>query len=320
MATYTIISKDHSSWLKSREGGIGSSEVATILGVNPFDTPYQLWLRKTGRVQEVEQENMLMKLGHLLEDAISKLCAEEAGLNIVKSSAAEFVVIDKDKPYFRVSPDRYAYPVGERRNAENRTIIECKSTQKPVDADNISRYWFCQVMYQMFVTRTETAHIAWLVQGRDFGYTKLFYKEDFCRFLAEEVERFWIDNVLADKEPALSNLQDVLIKFPTHQEGKKAYADDNIIEIWSELKDTNDQIKRLESTRMELEDAIKVSMLDAESLVIPASGDNAEKTIATWKSSKSALKFDSASLKNAEPEVYQKYLHEVQGTRRFNLK
>lgn len=320
MGTYTITSRNHDEWLKSREGGIGSSEVATVLGVNPYDTPYQLWLRKTGRVKVEERENFLMKAGHYLEDAISHFCADEAGLDIVKSSAAEFVVVDKDKPFLRVSPDRYAFPAGAKHTADNKVVIECKSTQKPVDPDNISRYWFCQVTYQLHVTGIPMAYVAWLTQGRDFGCKPIYYDPDFAAFIAEEVERFWVDCVLGGREPALSTIQDVIIKFPRHEEGKKAYADDDLVSLWGDLRDTNEEMRRLQSRKEEIESAMKAAMLDAERLVIPADNDNPERTIATWKASKDTSKFDIERFREENPGLYDSYLKPVQGSRRFTLK
>lgn len=321
MSTYTITSKNHDEWLKSREGGIGSSEVATILGVNPYDTPYQLWLRKTGRVPVVEEENKLMHLGHVLEDAVTKLCAEDAGLEIVKSSAAEFVVVNKEKPYFRVSPDRYAFPVGAAHTNDNKVIIEAKTTQKAVDPDNISKYWFLQVSYQLLVTGIRMAYIAWLTAGRDYGFKPIYYDEDFAKFIAEEVERFWVDCIIGGREPGLMNVQDVLIKFPKQEEGKIAVAPDNIVEVWAELKDTNDEIKRLQAKKEECENAIKMAMMDAERLVIPATNDNPEeRTLCTWKATKASKKFDVDALKNEAPEIYAKYLKDTEGSRRFACK
>ena len=321
MGTITITSKSHAEWLKSREGGIGSSEVATVLGVNPYDTPYQLWLRKTGRVPVVEEQNNLMRMGHILEDAIARLCAEEVGLDIVKNSAAEFVVVDKAKPFMKASPDRYAYPVGVKHCNDNKVIIECKSTQKGVDPDNISKYWFLQVIWQMRVTGVPLSYIAWLVQGRDFGFKPIYYDADFAKFVEEEVERFWIDCVVGGREPALINIQDVLVKFPKHEEGKKAYATDELVQTWAELKDTNEEIKRLQSVKEELETRLKSSMLDAERLVIPATNeDPEEKVLCTWKATKAGQKFDANALKEAEPEVYAKYLRDTEGSRRFACK
>ena len=36
-------------WLSMRPGGIGASEVATMLGLNPYQTAVDLWLAKTGK-------------------------------------------------------------------------------------------------------------------------------------------------------------------------------------------------------------------------------------------------------------------------------
>ena len=44
----------HESWLKHRREGLGGSDMATILGLNKYKTPYELWLEKTGREQPVD--------------------------------------------------------------------------------------------------------------------------------------------------------------------------------------------------------------------------------------------------------------------------
>lgn len=43
----------HEAWLRFRRLGVGGSDMSTILGLNPWMTPYDLWLEKTGR-QEPE--------------------------------------------------------------------------------------------------------------------------------------------------------------------------------------------------------------------------------------------------------------------------
>ena len=40
-----------SAWRKFRALGVGGSDMSTILGLNPYSTPYDLWLEKTGRQQ-----------------------------------------------------------------------------------------------------------------------------------------------------------------------------------------------------------------------------------------------------------------------------
>lgn len=38
--------EDHEKWLEARALGIGGSDAAVIMGMNPYKSPYQLWLEK----------------------------------------------------------------------------------------------------------------------------------------------------------------------------------------------------------------------------------------------------------------------------------
>ena len=104
--SYTIIRpKDRGEWLEYRKGGIGSSEVGTILGLNPYETPYQLWRKKKG-IDAPQAETFAMKAGHYLEDAVSLFFADETGKQIIKASSGDWLIVNKEKSFMRVSPDR----------------------------------------------------------------------------------------------------------------------------------------------------------------------------------------------------------------------
>ena len=321
MANFTIRANNHKEWLEARKGGIGASEIGTILGVNPYDTPYQLWLRKTGRVQEIEQENFLMKAGHYLEDAIARFCADETGVEIIKRSADEFVVVNTDKQYLRVSPDRYAWLPNAKHTADNKVIIECKSTQKLINEDDIPLTWFTQVMYQLGVCEMNQAYLAWLTQGRDFGYKHIaFDKEFYTDVIVAEIEKFWVDNILGDQEPTLINIEDVKLKYPIHSVGKTVDASEELIDKYNTLVDVNAQIKQLSAIKAEAENAIKFALQDAECLVIPATQEQSFKTLATWKTAKESSKFDEKTFAKENPDLYASYMVTTLGSRRFMLK
>ena len=46
------------TWLKERSKGIGGSDAACILGLNPYKTNVELWKEKTGRAkaQDISQK------------------------------------------------------------------------------------------------------------------------------------------------------------------------------------------------------------------------------------------------------------------------
>ena len=137
MATsYNIIRPNsHQEWLDQRKLGIGSSEVGTILGVNPYETPYQLWRRKLG-IDPPVQENDAMRWGHYLEDAIAKAFEDTTGKTIIKASAGDWLAVDKKRDYLRVSPDR-TYWLGDSRSNSAKGIVECKTTLLEVDKQQL---------------------------------------------------------------------------------------------------------------------------------------------------------------------------------------
>lgn len=313
MSNIIIRPSTREEWLNVRKSGIGSSEVATIVGLNPWETPYQLWRRKVG-IDAPKEENFAMKAGHYLEDAVSRFWADETGREIIKRSAGDWIIRDNDRPYLQVSPDRTYWLTGEKRNEANKGILECKTTQMAVDPDDLPKHWFCQVQYQLGVAGLEHGSLAWLCSGREFGYKDVDLVSDFYQWLVEEVSRFWQDNILARVEPSAVSVKDVLLKYNRHADGKIVEVGADIFDACSELREIKKQIKELETTQAELEERIKLAFGDAEGISYDG------QTLATWKAPKPSQKFDAKALQSDDPETYSKYVKQQNGARRFLLK
>lgn len=315
---YTIIRPEsHEQWLEERAKGIGSSEVGTIMGVNRFDTPYKLWRRKTGIDGPVET-NEAMEMGHLLEPAVAQRFEEITGQWVVKNSAGDWIAVDNERPWLRVSPDRVYIPTGATRSRENWRILECKTTSQFIDPDDIPLYWRCQVQYQMGVMGIRHSSIAWISTaggGFHFGYTEMDFNPGFYESMTAELDFFWKENVLKGIAPEDLNADDTLVRHPRSTDGKCASADQETIAAWEHLKEVKEQLSELESEKDVLEGLLKKSMGDAEVLI----GYDGI-TMASWKSGKDILKFDSKAFQKAEPEIYSKYQTMVPGARRFMVR
>ena len=312
MATTIIRPSNREEWLQYRQEGIGSSEVATILGLNPFETPYELWRRKKG-LDAPKEENFAMKAGHYLEDAVSMFWHDETGRDIIKRSAIDWLILNTNKPYMRVSPDR-TYWLSDSRKNSDKGILECKTTQMTVDEDDLPKHWFCQVQYQLGVAEMQQGSLAWLCSGRQFGYKDIALVPDFFAWIKEEVTKFWVDNIQGNIEPDATSVADVLLKYNRHTDGKVIEVADDIYIAVNDLKVLKEQIAQLDEQKEALESKIKLGFGDAEAISYGG------QTIATWKAPKPSEKFDAKAFTKAHPDIAKEFTFPYQGARRFLIK
>lgn len=315
MSTTIYRPKNREAWLELRKGGVGSSEVGTILGLNKWQTPYQLWRQKKG-LDPAPEESFAMRAGHYLEDAVSRFYADASGNEIIKASAGDWLIVNNENPHLRVSPDRTYWPRGMARRACNKGIVECKTTQMEVDGDSVPQHWFCQLQYQLGVAELEQGAIAWLTAGREFGYREFNLDRDFFAWMIEEVTRFWVDNILGDKEPLAINVEDVLLKNPRHIDGKVITADEALIADCAALKAIREELAALDTQKKEIEARIKMAMGDAEAVVLTGT----EQPLCTWKTGKDRTKFDEKRFAREQPALYAGYTFTTAGNRIFLLK
>lgn len=313
MSNTVIRPKTRGEWLRYRENGIGSSEVATIVGLNPWETKYQLWRRKKG-LDPAKDETFAMKAGHYLEDAVAQFWHDETGQEIIKRSAGDWLIRDDERPYLQVSPDRTYWLTGQPHSAQNKGILECKTTQLSIDEDDIPKHWFCQVQYQLGVAGLTQGSLAWLCSGREFGYKNLAFVPDFYLWLVEEVDKFWKDNIIGGVEPEATDVQDVLLKFNRHTDGKILEVSEAVKTACEDLKKVKEEIDALTERKEELEAQIKLGFGDAEAISFGG------QTLATWKAPKPTKKFDAKAFQAENEKLCEPYMRETQGARRFLLK
>ena len=182
-----------------RTKGIGSSDVPTILGLNPWQTPYDLWMFKTHKA-DGQAENPAMYLGTMLEDVVLKLAADKLNQRIVKPTST-FVGCHS---YCRANIDGM---VGKAKRGS--PIVEAKTTSKGDDwgeegSDQIPERVRAQVMFQMACCSSDLAHVATLIGdfGLKFKMFRVPWDADYGMYIMERVQAFWERNVLEDKPPA----------------------------------------------------------------------------------------------------------------------
>lgn len=305
MKPIIIRPKSHEEWLKAREDGIGASEVAAILGLSPWETPFSLYLKKTHQVPPTE-ENDAMRRGHYLEDAVVQWWMHETGEQVIKASAADIIYVHPEHPYMRVTPDRIVK--GRKK------ILEVKSTAIQM-GETIPDYYLAQVIYQMYVTGIHQAELIYIQGGLTFGRFIVDYEEEFANLIAERVTEFWMENVLGGKEPDAIAVSDLAVKVPRSTPEKSIEADENAIDQINVLREKKAMYDALGDEIADLTDSLKMYMTDSEALL-----DGDGNVLCTWKSSKDKTSFDSKTFAAENPDLYDKYCKTVPGSRSFLIK
>lgn len=145
----------HLAWLKSRKAGVGGSDMSTILGLNAFKTPYDLWLEKTGRVEpeDISDKWAIVK-GNALENELRKrFRSNHPEMLVTDGTDKQF--ISREKPYLRASLDGIL-----QREDGSFGILEIKTASSRRAGDwhdedgnlRIPPYYLAQVEFYTLVT------------------------------------------------------------------------------------------------------------------------------------------------------------------------
>lgn len=130
------------------DGGprIMASDVPTIMGVSPYETAHQLWMRLTGRTGPKAQ-NFAMKRGHANEDIVRKKLEEQTGESI-------FPVCCQPEPG-EVAPEWAGCSLDGlalSMDLIHEIKVPGKRDLESMESGVVPAHWMAQVQWQLLVT------------------------------------------------------------------------------------------------------------------------------------------------------------------------
>lgn len=247
-------------WLNLRSSTIGGSDASTILGLNPYKSPYALFLEKTNKViPEDISEKEAVRLGTDLEAYVAKRFTEATGKKVRREN---YTIFRDDMPYAHANYDRLV--VGENAG------LECKTT----NALHLSKFkngefpanYYCQCMHYLMVSGMERWYLAVLILGIDFKVFCIDRDEDEIAALRAAEEDFW-NMVQTDTPPDVdgspSTLEALNAEFPNSNNSDRMDLTANASDL--EIMDMcNQQIKDLERKKSEAQARIMQSLGSCE--------------------------------------------------------
>lgn len=155
-------SADRDEWLTARRAGIGASEIAAVMGISPFDSPFSLYWRKLEGWTVEESEEM--STGTRVEPIVADWWADHNDPHENLDISQPGLWAHRSRPWQLATPDRLiSAEVGGVCGPM--AVLECKWTGSwdgwgTEDTDDIPVYYRTQVLWQCDVVGVDEWHLA----------------------------------------------------------------------------------------------------------------------------------------------------------------
>ena len=300
---------DHEAWEKLRMQGIGGSDVAVIMGYNPWKKPYALYCEKVGLVPPEDlSDNEAVEWGTKLEPIVAQKFSEVTGKKLKRWGT----VCNPAAPWQMANFDRLI--VGEDCGLECKTANAFKKEEW--EGDSVPDAYYCQIQWSQFLSGFNGWWIACLIGGQHFEYKYVPRNDAFIAEMLEKVTDFWENHVVAKVPPEVDGSESCTDAL------KKAYPESNGVEI-ALPSQANDIIARLD----ELDKTaalIKEQQEQAKNQLKLLLGDNEVGVIGdrkvTWKTQNGRTTIDSKLLKKNYPDAYMACMKVGEATRVMRIK
>ena len=300
---------------------LGGSDVAAILGISPWISPFMLYQKKIGAfVEEITPaKQKIFDRGHRWEPIVVEMLVDE-----LRDRGHDVEIIgrnqryrDSQYPFLAAEIDLELLVDGEEVNGEAKTVNPfAVKDWGDEDSDDVPIYYIAQVMHGLMIKPRRRTVIAALTGFDDKPRIHWIERDEetIAGIRDREIE-FW-GRVQDRRPPPPIDLSDVKWLYP-RDGGIVIEATDELAFLCSQLKDLKIEAKNLDNQLEFIAARIKVEMGDAAVLIYQG------KPIATWKSNKDSIKTDwkgiAESLK-ASPEIIAAHTFTSPGNRPFLLK
>ncbi len=304
-------------WLTVRRKGVGSSDAAAAVGLNPYKSQIELWLEKTGRdgllpkADPLDEESPTY-WGTLLEPIVAAHYTKRSG-NRVRRINAVLQHPDARFPWMLANIDR------EVIGAPDVQILECKTAGingARLWKEGVPEYVQLQVQHQLVVTGKAAADVAVLLGGQHLEIHRIHRDEGLIARLIPLEAAFW-RYVETDMPPPADGSESaeraLRCLYPQDKGCSIDFSNDRTLSAtfadWVSVRQTLAETEKLEA---KLKQTLQQAMGDASRAVF-------ETGEVTWKKAKDSIVLDTARLLIDQPDLLTRYGVQRNGTRRFLL-
>ncbi|KGC29809.1 YqaJ viral recombinase family nuclease [Burkholderia pseudomallei] len=299
-------------WLTVRRTGIGGSDAAAAVGLNPYMSALELWLDKTGRAEGLPRPDPTDTTsptywGTLLEPIVAAVYTRQTGNKVRKVNA---VLQHPSIAWMLANIDR------EVVGAPDVQILECKTAGEHgarLWRDGVPEYIQLQVQHQLAVTGKTAAHVAVLLCGQALEVHRIERDDALIGRLIELESRFWRFVETNTPPPADgSESADRALRHLYPGNGETIDFSNNRVlsSVFADLVAVRTEIETRQQLEAQFKQTLQQAMGDATRAVF-------ETGSVSFKRSNDSSAVDLERLLADHPEFETQYARSKPGSRRF---
>jgi hypothetical protein len=249
-----------------------------------------------------------VQMGHVMQPVIGQLVTSKLDLEI---RDADYSLTHPTEPWLRSHFDFIS--------SDGKTLVEAKNynagarNKFDVDSNRVPLADYYQCLHEATVHNVDKVILAVLFGGQEFQSFEFTFTPDEKVEFVKEMAKLWA-HVKLNTVPEAGSIEATKLVFPVSTE-QTILASAQIEAMVSQLKEVRTRIKDMEGISETLELHIRNFMGDRGEI---QSVDGS--TLVTWKSSKASKRFNSDLFKQSMPDIYEQFVMETPGARRFLIK
>lgn len=262
-------SDDRASWLAARHTLVGASDIAAVLGIDPYESALELYLRKRGMIEE-DAGSEASEMGLRLEPVIADLYRERTGRPVERAGT---LIRSRRYPWLGCTLDGWTEVPGQ-----GRIPLELKTVgfmRAPDWNEGVPPYYAPQGTGQGIVTGSPLVSWAVLIGGQKFAWADLALDPAVVALVIEAARDFMrrVDVGDAPAPDGSESAARALFHLYPQQVADKTITLDGAAVAWSDrLAALDATIKDADAERDSLRNALKAVLQDAERGVLPGGG------------------------------------------------
>lgn len=308
-------------WHANRRRVITGTDIASIMGENPYQTAFDLWLAKRGETDR-QPDNDAMRIGRIVEPGLLLDATQRYGevvdcAHMLQSTKYPIMGGTPDGLRWDV-PWLFEFKTAGIRNSWATSDLS-RTSWGHEGTDQVPPHYLYQCMWYMGLTGADRCNLVALIANHGVFEYIIPRDQELIDYMVEQAQEWWTAHIINEIQPDLEwspKAEDWIKKrYPTTDKSKIIEANDETSDMLREYAQIKAQLKTLEAEEKQL----KLELLDRAGDAYKITSDAGSITLPEVKGRESVDWKQLADDMRIDPAIIARYTRTGNPTKQFRF-